>query len=100
MLSANTNKDAHMVDAGWFSHKVIDNVSSTILKCDMFQLQSKSVNWFEKSHIVIPINIRNIHWILVIVNIKEKTWAMNLPDLWFNFFGFWFMARKYLWSSK
>lgn len=57
MLSANTIKDDHMVDAGWFSHKVIDSLSSTILKCDMFQLQSKSVNWFEKSHIVIQIKI-------------------------------------------
>ena len=59
----------------WFSHKVINIVQSTVLKCDMLELQSKSVNWFEKSKIFIPINIRDIHWILVSIDIGNKTFC-------------------------
>lgn len=59
----------------WFSHKVINTVQSTVLKCDMLELQSKSVNWFEKSKIFIPINIRDIHWILVSIDIGNKTFC-------------------------
>lgn len=57
MLFVNINKDVYMVDVGWFSYKVIDSVFFNIFKCDMFQLQCKSVNWFEKFYIVILINI-------------------------------------------
>ena len=60
----------------WFSHKVINTVQSTVLKCDMdLELQSKSVNWFEKSKIFILINIRDIHWILVSIDIGNKTFC-------------------------
>ena len=54
-----------------FSYKVIN----TVLKCDMLELQSKSVNWFEKSKIFIPINILDIHWILVSIDIGNKTFC-------------------------
>ena len=73
LLSKNTNIAVHMVDAGWFSHKVINTVQSIVLKCDILELQSRSVNWFEKSKIFIPINIRDIHWILLSIDIGNKT---------------------------
>jgi Ulp1 family protease len=72
MLSSNTTSDVHMVDAGWFSHKMIVDSSPLVLKSDMFEVQSKTVNWFEKSQIFIPVNIRNMHWLLLAVSIPKK----------------------------
>lgn len=61
--------DVHYVDAGWFSHKVLREEASI---SSVFSLENSRYSWFTKSKVIIPVNLRNVHWVLIVIDIQGK----------------------------
>lgn len=69
MLCLMAPEKVHFVDAGWFSHKILKDETLT---SSVFSLENSKQSWFGKSKVVVPVNLRNVHWVLVVIDIKEK----------------------------
>lgn len=60
--------DVDYVDAGWFSYKVLRKYFFS----SIFSLENSRYSWFTKSKVIIPVNLRNAHWVLIVIDIKGK----------------------------
>lgn len=61
--------DVHYVDAGWFSHKVLRKET---FFSPVFSLENSRYSWFTNSKVIIPVTLRNTHWVLTVTDIKGK----------------------------
>ncbi|KAK3092502.1 hypothetical protein FSP39_003739 [Pinctada imbricata] len=63
----------HAVDACWFSQRILPRGNENKIDWSLFNLENKRISWLDCSKVIIPINIRNIHWILLLVDISSTT---------------------------
>lgn len=70
-MAAKSSKKVHVVDSGWFSKTFFLKENLYRLRWNITVLESKK-GWFEKDFIVIPVNEKNSHWHLVIVDMRRK----------------------------
>lgn len=69
VLCLRTTEDIHSLDAGWFNHKVMKDGHPSFI---IFSLENRSCNWFTKSKILLPVNVQNVHWVLFVLDMREK----------------------------
>ena len=59
-----TDTHSHFVPAAWFKDRVGDSVSNTP-QCSTY--------WYSKSSVLVPVNIDNSHWILIVLSIPDSS---------------------------
>lgn len=74
--------DVYYVDVGWFSYKVFRKEIFFLL---VFSLENSRYSWFIKLKVIIFVNLRNVYWVLIVIDIKGK--VLYFCDLKGGLFG-------------
>lgn len=74
--------DVYYVDVGWFSYKVF---REEVLFLLVFSLENSRYSWFIKLKVIIFVNLRNVYWVLIVIDIKGK--VLYFCDLKGRLFG-------------
>lgn len=73
--------DVDYVDVGWFSYKVFRKYFFLLI----FSLENSRYSWFIKLKVIIFVNLRNVYWVLIVIDIKGK--VLYFCDLKGGLFG-------------
>ena len=64
--------DVHVIDCDWFADGLSSSASSYGIGCAALKIESEKCRWFDQHYIVIPVNVDQIHWILIIIDVQKS----------------------------
>jgi len=62
----------HVVDCAWFGQRLVRDNNPEMINWTFHQTENRNFTWLLFDFIVIPINERNMHWTLALIDVRKK----------------------------
>ena len=72
LLCENAPCKVHAFDASWFGNVLLYGSNPDLFRGDTISTSSKAQYCMENDFVIVPVNIRDVHWIVLVIDIRKQ----------------------------